>query len=88
MLVNDFDFEGKLLIVIDFIIVFNGELVVKSNGIFEYILDINFVSIESFSYIISDGDGGIDSVNVMIIFNKILELVNNIGIVVKKGLDR
>lgn len=88
MLVNDFDFEGKLLIVIDFIIVFNGELVEKSNGIFEYILDINFVSIESFSYIISDGDGGIDSVNVMIIFNKILELVNNIGIVVKKGLDR
>lgn len=49
--------------------VFNGELVKKSNGIFEYILDIDFVGFDSFSYIISDGDGGSDSVNVIIIVN-------------------
>ena len=88
MLANDSDPEGKPLTVTDFTTVSNGELVVKSNGIFEYTPDTNFVSTESFSYTISDGDGGTDSANVTITLNKTPELVNNTGIVVKKGLDR
>ena len=71
--------------VTDFSSVSNGELVVKSNGIFEYTPETNFVGTDSFSYTISDGDGGSDSANVTITVNQPPELVNNTGIVVEKG---
>ena len=57
----------------------------KSNGIFEYTPDTDFVGTDSFSYTISDGEGGTDSANVTITINQPPELVNNTGIVVEKS---
>ena len=82
---NDSDPEGQPLTVTDFSSVSNGELVVKSNGIFEYTPDSDFVGTDSFSYTISDGEGGSDSANVTITVNEPPELINNTGIVVEKS---
>ena len=47
----------------------NGTLTVNSNGSFSYQPDTTFVGTESFTYTISDGDGGFDTATVTITVN-------------------
>ncbi len=48
----------------------NGTLTVNANGFFSYQPDTTFVGTDSFTYTISDGDGGFDAATVTIVVNE------------------
>ncbi len=68
VLVNDSDFDGNTLTVINFdpLSANGGTVVVNANGSFSYNPVLNFNGQDSFTYMISDGFGGTDTATVFI----------------------
>ncbi|MEW8057838.1 MAG: retention module-containing protein, partial [Candidatus Thiodiazotropha endolucinida] len=63
---NDSDPEGDRLLVTDNTQPSNGTLVQNSNGSYQYTPNAGFTGTDSFTYTVSDGNGGFDTATVMI----------------------
>ncbi len=63
---NDSDPEGDRLLVTGNTQPSNGTLVQNSNGSYQYTPDAGFTGTDSFTYTVSDGNGGFDTATVMI----------------------
>ena len=66
VLANDTDVDSPTLMAALDTDVSNGTLVLNSDGSFEYTPDIGFAGTDSFTYIVSDGEGGSDGGSVEI----------------------
>ncbi|MCH7866063.1 MAG: DUF4347 domain-containing protein, partial [Myxococcales bacterium] len=64
LLGNDMDAESDTLTVTSFTQPLNGTLVDNLDGTWTYTPDFNYFGVESFSYTIDDGNGGIDTASV------------------------
>ncbi|MBW4487728.1 MAG: tandem-95 repeat protein [Trichocoleus desertorum ATA4-8-CV12] len=71
VLANDTDAEGDLITLLSNTSPANGALTSSSNGTFVYTPRTNFNGTDSFSYTISDGNGGTASTTVRIVVNSI-----------------
>ncbi|MFC1388691.1 MAG: retention module-containing protein, partial [gamma proteobacterium symbiont of Clathrolucina costata] len=63
---NDSDPEGDRLLVTGNTQPSNGTLVQNSNGSYQYTPNAGFTGTDSFTYTVSDGNGGVDTATVMI----------------------
>ncbi|MBD2121237.1 Ig-like domain-containing protein [Trichocoleus sp. FACHB-262] len=66
VLANDFDAEGNVLTIINFTDAAHGTLTQNASGDFLYTPNSGFTGADSFSYIISDGNGGTSQASVTI----------------------
>jgi hypothetical protein len=66
VLANDRDIDGDSLVVANSTLAAHGLLNLGTNGIFTYTPEPNFNGVDSFQYIVSDGNGGFAAGSVMI----------------------
>jgi len=63
---NDFDPDEDNLFILDVTQPSNGSVSINDNGELEYISNAGFSGVDTFTYQISDGNGGIDTANVSV----------------------
>lgn len=71
VLANDTDADGDTLTVVVVSDVSHGTLELNDDGTFDYTPDANFNGIDSFTYEVSDGKGGVDEATVEITVNPV-----------------
>ena len=87
VLVNDSDVDGDSLTVTVTEDVDNGNLTLNHDGSFDYIPNTNFNGVDSFTYTLSDGNGGTDTAIVSVTVNPNNEIVGTDGNDFLKGTD-